>query len=176
MSKKPFAAGREIDTDHIEEINRSVSTTNDPNLGSKSAIRKLTNPDQRAQPTIPAKVPEAKPTWNLMAKPVGSGILSSDRSASAMSVCQRPLSIDAKAVCDKTAYKLHDDFTRLNFPNLWHNGSHIGDDFSEYKPLRSAIDAKLQVICQSLAQGNSIKVKNKKMSKKPFAAGRGGGR
>ncbi|KAL6959318.1 Ethylene-responsive transcription factor RAP2-4 [Sarracenia purpurea var. burkii] len=83
---------------------------------------------------------------------------------------------NAKAVCDKTAYKLHDDFTRLNFPNLWHNGSHIGDDFSEYKPLRSAIDAKLQVICQSLAQGNSIKVKNKKMSKKPFAAGRGGGR
>ncbi|KAL6953135.1 hypothetical protein U1Q18_037637 [Sarracenia purpurea var. burkii] len=79
---------------------------------------------------------------------------------------------EAALAYDKAAYKLRGDFARLNFPNLRHSGSHIGGDFGEYKPLHSAVDAKLQAICQSLAQGKSVDAKNKKRSsKKPSAAG-----
>ncbi|TYG72830.1 hypothetical protein ES288_D04G051100v1 [Gossypium darwinii] len=50
------------------------------------------------------------------------------------------------------------DFARLNIPNLCHQGSHIGGDFGEYKPLHSSFNAKLQAICESLElnqkQGN----------------------
>ncbi|CAK9174275.1 unnamed protein product [Ilex paraguariensis] len=63
---------------------------------------------------------------------------------------------EAALAYDKAAYKLRGDFARLNFPHLRHSGSHIGGDFGEYKPLHSTVDAKLQAICQSLAQGKSI--------------------
>ncbi|KAK9270718.1 hypothetical protein L1049_026301 [Liquidambar formosana] len=59
---------------------------------------------------------------------------------------------EAALAYDKAAYKLRGDFARLNFPNLRHSGSHIGGDFGEYKPLHSSVDAKLQAICQSLAE------------------------
>ncbi|PPE02423.1 hypothetical protein GOBAR_DD00554 [Gossypium barbadense] len=65
---------------------------------------------------------------------------------------------------DKAAYKLRGDSARLNFPNLRHQGSHIG----EYKPLHSSVDAKLQAICESLEhdqkQGNKKKT-SKEMKK-----------
>ncbi|TYH83060.1 hypothetical protein ES332_D02G106300v1 [Gossypium tomentosum] len=65
---------------------------------------------------------------------------------------------------DKAAYKLRGDLARLNFPNLRHQGSHIG----EYKPLHSSVDAKLQAICESLEhdqkQGNKKKT-SKEMKK-----------
>lgn len=77
---------------------------------------------------------------------------------------------EAALAYDKAAYKLRGDFARLNFPNLRHSGSHIGGDFGEYKPLHSTVDAKLQAICQSLAQGKSIDGKKKKPSKKGSAA------
>ncbi len=63
---------------------------------------------------------------------------------------------EAALAYDKAAYKLRGDFARLNFPHLRHQGSHIGGEFGEYKPLHSSVDAKLQAICQSLAEGKSI--------------------
>jgi EREBP-like factor len=59
---------------------------------------------------------------------------------------------EAALAYDKAAYKLRGDFARLNFPNLRHNGSHIGGEFGEYKPLHSTVDAKLEAICQSMAE------------------------
>ncbi|CAH2033596.1 unnamed protein product [Thlaspi arvense] len=68
---------------------------------------------------------------------------------------------EAALAYDKAAYKLRGDFARLNFPNLRHNGSNIGGEFGEYQPLHSTVDAKLEAICQNLAetqkQGKSAK-------------------
>ncbi|EEF48478.1 ethylene-responsive transcription factor RAP2-4 [Ricinus communis] len=68
---------------------------------------------------------------------------------------------EAALAYDKAAYKLRGDFARLNFPNLRHQGSHIEGKFGEYKPLHSAVDAKLQAICESLAQSSSQKQSGK---------------
>ncbi|CAI8597498.1 unnamed protein product [Vicia faba] len=61
---------------------------------------------------------------------------------------------EAALAYDKAAYKLRGDFARLNFPNLKHHGSCIGvgGEFGEYKPLPSSVDAKLQAICEGLAE------------------------
>ncbi|KAJ0231144.1 AP2/ERF domain-containing protein [Hirschfeldia incana] len=59
---------------------------------------------------------------------------------------------EAALAYDKAAYKLRGDHARLNFPNLRHNGSHIGGEFGEYKPLHSTVDAKLEAICRSMAE------------------------
>lgn len=56
---------------------------------------------------------------------------------------------EAALAYDRAAYKLRGDFARLNFPQLRHQGS---AEFGDYKPLHSAVDAKLQAICQSLAE------------------------
>ncbi|CAA2994483.1 ethylene-responsive transcription factor RAP2-4-like [Olea europaea var. sylvestris] len=69
---------------------------------------------------------------------------------------------EAALAYDKAAYKLRGDFARLNFPHLRHNGSHIGGEFGEYKPLHASVDAKLQSICQNLAEGKSIDSKKSK--------------
>lgn len=73
---------------------------------------------------------------------------------------------EAALAYDKAAYKLRGDFARLNFPNLKHEGSCIGGEFGNYKPLHSSVDAKLQAICQSLAEGkgNEKKSRSKKKS------------
>ncbi|KAL2471605.1 Ethylene-responsive transcription factor RAP2-4 [Abeliophyllum distichum] len=72
--------------------------------------------------------------------------------------------VDAALAYDKAAYKLRGDPARKNFPPLRHNGSHIGDEFGEYKPLHATVDAKLHSICQSLAQGKNIDSKQTKLS------------
>ncbi|KAG4194171.1 hypothetical protein ERO13_A06G037400v2 [Gossypium hirsutum] len=74
---------------------------------------------------------------------------------------------EAALAYDKAAYKLRGDFARLNFPNLRHQGSHIGGEFGEYKPLHSSVDAKLQAICESLElnQKQANNKKTKKLSK-----------
>lgn len=59
---------------------------------------------------------------------------------------------EAALAYDKAAYRLRGDFARLNFPQLKHKGSHIEGDFGDYKPLHSSVDAKLQAICQSMAE------------------------
>ncbi|XP_022742247.1 ethylene-responsive transcription factor RAP2-4-like [Durio zibethinus] len=77
---------------------------------------------------------------------------------------------EAALAYDKAAYKLRGDFARLNFPNLRHQGSHIGGDFGEYKPLHSYVDAKLQAICESLElnqkQGRKKKSSRETVEKK----------
>ncbi|CAN1331639.1 Ethylene-responsive transcription factor RAP2-13 [Linum perenne] len=65
---------------------------------------------------------------------------------------------EAALAYDKAAYKLRGDFARLNFPNLRHQG--------EYKPLHSSVDAKLQAICQSLAETQKKGRKNSAAKKK----------
>nr|APQ47397.1 AP2/ERF domain-containing transcription factor [Vernicia fordii] len=81
---------------------------------------------------------------------------------------------EAALAYDKAAYKLRGDFARLNFPNLRHQGSHIEGNFGEYKPLHSSVDAKLQAICQSLAEsqkqgGKAEKQSNSSSAKKKAA-------
>ncbi|KAK9742584.1 hypothetical protein RND81_03G183700 [Saponaria officinalis] len=73
---------------------------------------------------------------------------------------------EAALAYDKAAFKLRGDFARLNFPNLRHEGSHIGGDFGKYKPLGSSVDAKLDAICQSLAQQKNLGKPGK--SKRPL--------
>ncbi|KAK1555769.1 hypothetical protein Q3G72_031101 [Acer saccharum] len=68
---------------------------------------------------------------------------------------------EAALAYDKAAYKLRGDYARLNFPNLRHNGSHIGGEFGEYKPLHSSVDAKLAAICESLADSQKQGKKEK---------------
>ncbi|XP_061351138.1 ethylene-responsive transcription factor RAP2-4-like [Gastrolobium bilobum] len=77
---------------------------------------------------------------------------------------------EAALAYDKAAYRLRGDFARLNFPNLRHQGSCVGGAFGEYKPLQSSVDAKLDAICESLAdmqkQGKQEKaVRSSKKSK-----------
>ncbi|XP_074280155.1 ethylene-responsive transcription factor RAP2-13-like [Silene latifolia] len=75
---------------------------------------------------------------------------------------------EAALAYDKAAYKLRGDFARLNFPNLRHEGSHIGGEFGEYKPLHSNVDAKLDAICENLAKQGTVSKTRK--SKKAAAA------
>ncbi|XP_027365296.1 ethylene-responsive transcription factor ERF060-like isoform X2 [Abrus precatorius] len=65
---------------------------------------------------------------------------------------------EAALAYDNAAFKLRGEFARLNFPHLKHHGPFVFGDFGDYKPLPSAVDSKLQAICESLAvsrkQGN----------------------
>ncbi|KAF7839971.1 ethylene-responsive transcription factor ERF060 [Senna tora] len=60
---------------------------------------------------------------------------------------------EAALAYDSAAFKLRGDFARLNFPHLRHYGPHVvvGGEFGGVvKPLHSAVDAKLQAICETL--------------------------
>ncbi|MED6125981.1 hypothetical protein PIB30_073831 [Stylosanthes scabra] len=71
---------------------------------------------------------------------------------------------EAALAYDKAAFKLRGDFAKLNFPNLKHHGSCVvGGGLGEYRPLHSAVDAKLDAICENLAQIQ----KQGKQEKKP---------
>ncbi|GAA0158574.1 DNA-binding transcription factor [Lithospermum erythrorhizon] len=74
---------------------------------------------------------------------------------------------EAAMAYDRAAYKLRGEFARLNFPHLRHQ---LGQDCSEFKPLQSSVDAKLQAICENLQKqgktgetsGSSVSRKGKK--------------
>ncbi|MED6108310.1 hypothetical protein PIB30_022590 [Stylosanthes scabra] len=71
---------------------------------------------------------------------------------------------EAALAYDKAAFKLRGDFAKLNFPNLKHHGSCVvGGGLGEYRPLHSAVDAKLDAICENLAEIQ----KQGKQEKKP---------
>ncbi|KAK6135026.1 hypothetical protein DH2020_031253 [Rehmannia glutinosa] len=67
---------------------------------------------------------------------------------------------DAALAYDKAAYKLRGDFARLNFPHLRHQ---LCLESSNFKPLQSSVDAKLEAICQNLEKSQ----KQGKSEKKP---------
>lgn len=69
---------------------------------------------------------------------------------------------EAALAYDKAAYKLRGDGARLNFPNLRHEGSHIGGEFGEYKPLHSSVDAKLDAICEELEKNGNANGKQRR--------------
>ncbi|XP_019177314.1 PREDICTED: ethylene-responsive transcription factor RAP2-4-like [Ipomoea nil] len=75
---------------------------------------------------------------------------------------------EAALAYDKAAYKLRGEYARLNFPNLRHQ---LSQDFADFKPLPSSVDAKLQAICQNLAesqkQGSSKASQTKRTKNKP---------
>lgn len=73
---------------------------------------------------------------------------------------------EAALAYDKAAYKLRGDYARLNFPQLRESGSQITD----YKPLHSSVVAKLQAICQCLAEGKSVDGAGKKSGGRRSAA------
>lgn len=80
---------------------------------------------------------------------------------------------EAALAYDKASYKLRGDFAKLNFPHLRHSGSHIGGEFGEYKPLHASLEAKLEEICKTLAEGKSVqsgKAKKSRSSKQKAAA------
>nr|AHZ12872.1 ethylene response factor DREB1-3 [Chrysanthemum indicum var. edule] len=70
---------------------------------------------------------------------------------------------EAALAYDKAAYKLRGDYARLNFPQLRHNSN-------DFKPLHSSVVAKLQAICQCLAEGKSVDGVKKGGGKKAAAA------
>ncbi|PIN26755.1 hypothetical protein CDL12_00474 [Handroanthus impetiginosus] len=75
---------------------------------------------------------------------------------------------EAALAYDKAAYKLRGEFARLNFPHLKHK---LCQESSDFKPLHSSVDAKLQAICQSLA--NSQKQGNPGNPKSEISTGGG---
>ncbi|KAK7379460.1 hypothetical protein VNO80_04921 [Phaseolus coccineus] len=58
---------------------------------------------------------------------------------------------EAALAYDNAAFKLRGENARLNFHHLRHHGASVYGAFGTYKPLPSAVDAKLEAICQSLA-------------------------
>ncbi|XP_051124335.1 ethylene-responsive transcription factor RAP2-4-like [Andrographis paniculata] len=68
---------------------------------------------------------------------------------------------EAALAYDTASFKLRGDFAKLNFPHLRHGGSHIG---GEYKPLHASLEAKLEEICRTLAEGKSVQTGRGKKS------------
>ncbi|GAA0161795.1 DNA-binding transcription factor [Lithospermum erythrorhizon] len=70
---------------------------------------------------------------------------------------------EAALAYDTAAYKLRGDMARLNFPQFNQNGTHV---IGDHKPLHASVEAKLQTICQALAQGKSVDFRKSRGAKK----------
>lgn len=63
---------------------------------------------------------------------------------------------------DRAAYKLRGEYARLNFPNLT-DPSKLGfGDGSRLNALKTAVDSKIQAICQKVKRERAKKIANKK--------------
>ncbi|PHU00783.1 Ethylene-responsive transcription factor RAP2-4 [Capsicum chinense] len=69
---------------------------------------------------------------------------------------------EAVLAYDKAAYKLREEFSRINFPHLRHQ---LNNELSNFKLLYFSVDVKLQSICQSLANSNSSDLRSKSNTK-----------
>ncbi|KAL5098809.1 hypothetical protein RYX36_003136 [Vicia faba] len=66
---------------------------------------------------------------------------------------------------DRAAYKLRGEYARLNFPNL-KDPTKLGfGDSTKLNALKSAVDAKIQAICQKVKREKAKKIAAKKMKK-----------
>lgn len=66
---------------------------------------------------------------------------------------------------DRAAYKLRGEYARLNFPNL-KDPSKLGfGDSTRLNALKSAVDAKIQAICQKVKREKAKKIAAKKLLK-----------
>ncbi|CAI9274515.1 unnamed protein product [Lactuca saligna] len=67
---------------------------------------------------------------------------------------------------DRAAYKLRGEYARLNFPNV-QDPSQLGliGDGQRLNALKSAVDAKIQAICQKLRREKANRKKNKNKKK-----------
>ena len=64
---------------------------------------------------------------------------------------------------DRAAYKLRGEFTRLNFPNL-RDPTNLGfADCGRMNALKSAVDAKIQAICQKVKREKAKKRGNNRV-------------
>ncbi|KAL9246660.1 hypothetical protein vseg_020167 [Gypsophila vaccaria] len=80
---------------------------------------------------------------------------------------------------DRAAYKLRGDYARLNFPNL-KDPTKLGiGDSARMNALKSAVDTKIQTICQKLKRERANRIAKKKQQDKSSTAsdntGVGGG-
>lgn len=74
---------------------------------------------------------------------------------------------------DRAAYKLRGEYARLNFPNL-RDASKLGfGDSARLNALKTAVDAKIQAICQKVKRERAHKNAKKKSTS---TSGRDGGR
>ncbi|KAF3675605.1 putative ethylene-responsive transcription factor RAP2-4-like isoform 2 [Capsicum annuum] len=73
-----------------------------------------------------------------------------------------PYAGEAVLAYDKAAYKLREEFSRINFPHLRHQ---LNNELSNVKLLHFSVDVKLQSICQSLDNSNSSDLCSKSNTK-----------
>ncbi|KNA18857.1 hypothetical protein SOVF_066580 [Spinacia oleracea] len=64
---------------------------------------------------------------------------------------------------DRAAYKLRGEYARLNFPNLKDGATKLGfGDSARMNAVKSAVDAKIQAICQKLKKERANRIAKKK--------------
>ncbi|XP_021754343.1 ethylene-responsive transcription factor ERF061-like [Chenopodium quinoa] len=77
---------------------------------------------------------------------------------------------------DHAAYKLRGEYARLNFPNL-KDGMKLGfGDAARMNAVKSAVDTKIQTICQKLKKERANRIAKKKLKEASISdSGNGGG-
>lgn len=77
---------------------------------------------------------------------------------------------------DRAAYKLRGEYARLNFPNL-KDGTKLGfGDAARMNAVKSAVDTKIQTICQKLKKERANRIAKKKQKEASISDSGSGGR